>query len=377
MGDAGGKMRGAIILDGYSRAYALDLAATIGRAPQERPLGAALNARDYRTVGAALGGTSMSITTKRNELGRLQVGLAQTGLGYEDSRKAKAVAGYVLSRLTPETAVAFGISESGRALQQRLAGHAENAFLVARDPLTRSGFHADSGTSFGIRQELGPVAITVTSEQGEVIRSGRRLGQPDYSIASVMADRRVGPGRVTLGLSRLSEEETVLGGHFSTIFTPRGARTYFADATASFDLGDGWDAFASYRRGWTAIPSSSAFVTDAHLHSEAFAFDISKSGAFTAGDRLSFRMMQPLRVAKGGFGLTLPVSYDYSTRQAGYANEFFNLAPSGREIDYEAAYSVGALGGALDLNTFLRTDPGHIEAAPRDVGAAIRFTLGL
>jgi hypothetical protein len=32
-------------------------------------------------------------------------------------------------------------------------------------------------------------------------------------------------------------------------------------------------------------------------------------------------------------------------------------------------------GGFLDLHGFARSDPGHIERARRDLGAAVRFTL--
>ncbi|MDQ3139408.1 MAG: peptidase S8, partial [Pseudomonadota bacterium] len=75
--------------------------------------------------------------------------------------------------------------------------------------------------------------------------------------------------------------------------------------------------------------------------------------------------------------LNTPISYDYQTGAVGYEQRFLSLAPSGREIDYEVAYSVGAFGGDLGLNAFLRTDPGHVAAMPNDAGAAIRFTLGL
>jgi hypothetical protein len=86
--------------------------------------------------------------------------------------------------------------------------------------------------------------------------------------------------------------------------------------------------------------------------------------------------MQPLRVRSGGFNLRAPVSYDYDTLSIGYEDRFFNLAPTGREVDFEAAYSMPLLGGDLSANAFLRTDPGHIEAMRDDIGGAVRFTLG-
>jgi hypothetical protein len=53
-----------------------------------------------------------------------------------------------------------------------------------------------------------------------------------------------------------------------------------------------------------------------------------------------------------------------------------NLAPTGREIDVEAAYTVGVLGGNLGANVYLRRQPGNVRSMPNDIGSAIRFTLG-
>jgi hypothetical protein len=379
MGDAKGtSLKGAIILDGFSRAYSMDLAATLSRAQQEQPLAGALSG-NFRTALAAAGRTAVSVTVNRDFIGQPQLGLAQAGLSYEDARAAKAVAGLALSRLTAQTAIAFGFSETGRTLQQRLAGHEQNAFLVARDPLTRSGFFADASGSVGVRHSLGPVGVTVTGERGRVYNAGlvRQVVDPGYSIGAVTIDRRFGRALVSVGASRLDEEGTMLGSRFSSAFASGGATSTFLDTSASYDLGNGWVAFASYRHGWTRMAGSGGLVDEGRLSSDAWAFDLSKSSAFSGGDKLAFRVMQPLRVRSGGFDLAVPVSYDYATGAVGYENRPFSLAPSGREIDYELAYSRRVFGGQLGANLFLRTDPGHVEAVNNDVGAAIRFTLGL
>ena len=87
-------------------------------------------------------------------------------------------------------------------------------------------------------------------------------------------------------------------------------------------------------------------------------------------------MAQPLRVRSGGFDVELPVRYDYASLGVGYERRFLNLAPAGREIDYELSYSRTLLGGDFGAHAFLRTDPGHVEARRDDIGAAIRFTRG-
>ncbi len=376
-GDAVGReMTGAIILDGYSRAFVVDLARTIRSAPQEAPLTQGLQG-DLSTGWARAGGTAVSITVRRNLSGQPQVGLAQTGLSYEDSRRARAIAGMALSRLTPETTAALGFSESGRTLQQRLAGHRGAPFLVARDPLTRAGFHADSGTSLGVRHDLGPVGVTVTSERGDVHMPGmrQRLGEPGYSIGAVSLDGRIGDASLSVTGSRLAEEATVLGGHFT--FAPAGATSYFLDATASYDSASGWGAQASYRRGWTLLPGESGLAQGGMLHSDAFALDLWRRDAFASGDQIALRLMQPLRVNSGGYLLNLPVSYDYSDLSVGYDLRRFSLTPSGRELDLEAAYTLPLLGGRgwMTANAFLRRQPGHIEAMETDRGAALRVSL--
>jgi hypothetical protein len=88
--------------------------------------------------------------------------------------------------------------------------------------------------------------------------------------------------------------------------------------------------------------------------------------------------MQPLRVRSGGFDLNVPVSYSYDTLSAGYESRFLNLAPTGREIDLEAAYGLDLFAGAghLSANAFARRHPGNVAAMEADLGAAVRFSLG-
>jgi hypothetical protein len=91
-------------------------------------------------------------------------------------------------------------------------------------------------------------------------------------------------------------------------------------------------------------------------------------------DRFALRLSQPLRISSGGLNLTLPVSYDYATKQAGYGVRRFNLAPRGRQIDVEAAYSRALAWGDITANLYYRKDSGNIAWYPDDVGMALRFT---
>lgn len=377
MGDARTQMAGVVILDGYSRAYAVDLADTLNRAPRQRPLAQGLQG-DLATGHAIAGATMVSVTVRRNLYGQAAVGLAQTGMTYEDMRAARAVAGYALSRLTPRTAIALGFSESGRTLQQRLADRAGTPFLVARDPMSRAGFYANSGVAVGARHDLGSVALSVTAERGQVDLPGLRRDArlPGYSLSALTAERRIGRVDLSLAASRLAEDGTVLGGRFA--FAPGGATSWFVDAEARYDLGAGWSASGSYRRGWTSMPAAGTFVTGGEVATDAWSVDLARADAFRTGDRLALRVMQPLRVRSGGYLMNVPVSYDYETLTAGYALRTFSLAPTGREIDVEAAYGLAVLRGAayLSANAFYRREPGHIEDYRSDLGAAVRLSFG-
>ncbi|TFI57277.1 peptidase S8 [Sphingomonas parva] len=380
MGDATAApnaMAGAIILDGYSRAFVMDLATRLNRAPQDRPLGRALSG-DQRSATVRNDMVAVSLTLDRTRSRQPWVGLAQLGLTYEDARQAKLLSGVIVSRLDARTKIAMGLSESSRTLQQRLTDSYTNAFLVARDPTSRTGFYGKDAASLGLRHDLGPVGLTVTGERGKVLRDGlpRTLAvDPRYSIASATLDRRIGRARVTLGATRLDEEATILGGRLTSAFGAGGATSWFGDATASIDLGAGWAGYASYRRGTTAM-GLGPMAQSGRLTTDAWAVDLSRQDAFRSGDQLAFRITQPLRVRSGGYGISLPVSYYYADGSVGYESRFFNLAPTGREIDFEAAYGRGLWGGYVSANGFVRRQPGHVAEADPDLGGAIRYTLG-
>lgn len=377
MGDSKSGLSGAVFLDGYKRAYEMDPGRTLSPSVRDTPLHAALDG-SYRTNSAALGPLAVSITTSRDPLGPLEARLKPMQLDVEQARTARAIAAMAVGRLSPKTRAALGFSESGRALQQRLAGQQGNAFLVARDPAADNGFRARAGSSVGIRHDFGPLAFTLTSEAGEVYDPypARRFGRSAYRTHAFIADRRLGRIRFSFGGSLLDEAATILGGRFSPAFSSAGSTSRFADGAAWLDLGRGWGANASYRHGWTSIRDGDALVRGGRLSSNAFAIDLTKTGALAPSDRIGLRIMQPLRVRTGGLDINLPVSYDYASGKVAYQHRFLNLAPTGRELNYELSYGMPLFGGAMAANAFVRTDPGHIESMRDDIGGALRFTLG-
>jgi hypothetical protein len=372
MGDALTRGGGAaILLDGYRRAYEVELGGTVRRVGQDQVLRQGLDTIGYQSAAGKAGPVSFNLTIKRDPAGGFRSRLEAMSLSRDDSRQARAVAGTIVTRLAANTIAAFGLSQSSQALQKQLAGTADRAFLVA-EPMARTGFHADPSASVALRHQFGRVGLTASSERGRAWNEGPQpwASRPTYRSEAVLLDGDVGPARLGLGLTQLSEDRTILGARFTSLFASGGAKSTLLDASARAGLGNGWEMTGTYRHGWTDAGS-------VKLQSVAFSADVAKTGLLQAGDSFAIRLSQPLRVVRGGFVMEVPIAYSYAGETVTYGQRFLSLSPKGSELDLEMAYRTSLFGGSLDVNAFHRTDAGHVAAAKRDLGAALRFRRGL
>jgi subtilisin family serine protease len=375
MGDAAQASLGAVMLDGFGRAYVVDLGSGVATARPTLTLSASL-AQPPRFASLARGDAvaGLSLAGAPSGIGAIPDNQAQL-------RVARGQSGFVAGRVDARTSVAFGFGQSGASLAGQLSGAAEPAFLVARGGGDALGFERRSDSAASIRHQLGGWGLTMAAEAGDaLIRTGdRRRGfeRAPYALVGMGADRRFGPLRIAGGLSLLDESETVLGGRLGSVFGgAAGARTIFADVRADWALGAGWSLTGTARQGWTRIAAGGIASGDGRLVSRAVALDLRKASLFAPGDHFALRVAQPLRVASGGLGLTLPVNFDYGSGAVTYAASRLNLAPTGREVDVEASYGWLLLGGRMETNLFWRRDPGNIAMFPDDVGGAVRWRIG-
>jgi hypothetical protein len=371
-GDAGthGSL-GVVILDGYSRAFAMDIAKTLRQSAPASPLHQALQG-DVKVGGAAAGPVSVAMTVSQRRDGPFGYQLDRLGIGPEDARQSRLVAGSAIARLDRKTAAAFGFAEGAKALERRLNGAEAGAFLIAKDVAGDPGFTAKRGSSMALRRDMGPVGVTVSSESGNVWQDVRTsaTGSP-YQLATVTIDRNFGKTWLSAGISRLDEKQSLLGGRLGQALGGGGSSSLFLDVEARRSIGNGWSAGATVRHGWTDFPGG-------NMQSAAYGVDLAKRGVFGSSDRAGFRLAQPLRVESGGLSMLLPTAYDYNTLSTTNSLSRFSLSPSGREVDAEISYSRSLFGGDgwLGGNLFVRRQPGHIGSADNDYGAAVRVTLG-
>ena len=111
--------------------------------------------------------------------------------------------------------------------------------------------------------------------------------------------------------------------------------------------------------------------SDSQIESQSWSFDVTRRGALVQGDSLGFRVSQPLRVSGGGINFDLPVAFDFETETPVIGRQFVSLAPDGREVMSEINWTGSLPIGTVSTSVFFRTEPGHFQNAPDDVGALV------
>jgi subtilisin family serine protease len=381
MGDASQSALGTVVLDSYQRAFRTELGGTIKRQSLSRNLPALMASRD-RSFAVGLNQMSVAVTIVPTTD---SVRIEPLGISSRDAGVARMIATTVSGRLGSRAQFAIGASQSGNMLTAQLAGRSDPAFLVARDPITSAGFDTDVGGSAAVRQMFGAWGVTMASEYGDVLaqRDGDapalryRYQRFGYGRQTLALDRRFGALAVSVALTRLAEDNTVLGARFSAGLGAGRASSLFADLAAQWLPGGGWRIGGSLRRGWTDAQLRQGVQGSGAIRTSAWAADIGKDRLFASVDSIGLRVAQPLRVSHGGIDLALPQGWDYATGSVtDWSSSRINLAPNGREIDYELRYRWSFLDGDVSSNLFLRRQPGNFAAMPDDLGGAVRLSWG-
>ena len=383
MGDAGVARPGStlgLVADGFGRAFSVDFGRSLAPRRPDFKLSGAIGGL-VRQQSAASHTTALSLVTAPGA-GRDD---PLAGLSFHDAQRARTLAASVMTRLDARTRIGFAAGRGTSGLLGGERGDSVAAMLIVDGAHDGLGFAASPGIGSVLRRSITTHQhVSIILEDGKVAgsrwqddpllryRSGRN-GR--YQKLGVGWDGRFGPLRAALGGGWLRESDSLLGARLGPFFGARGATSLVGDANLAFDLANGWRLSGAWRQMWTR-PDRGGLITGGALWSSAFSFDVAKAGLLRRGDRAALRLGQPLRVARGGIDLQLPVAHDYASGRTDFDRRSYNLAPTGRELVVEASYAVSLFGGDLIANSWWRQDPGHIAAMPDDKGAALRFTLG-
>ena len=146
----------------------------------------------------------------------------------------------------------------------------------------------------------------------------------------------------------------------------------------------GLTAFRRLSGNWTLLGSAHAGLhrTDnlrqgivrgvSGLWSSAFAVGAIGQDIARSGDRLAFRLSQPLRVEAGRAQLRW-VSGRNPDGEVELEQADLGLEPSGRQLDLEVAYSRPWAGGQVHMATIASRDAGHV-GGDEDVAIVARYS---
>lgn len=377
-----------LVTDKYARAFATDLGAGLRGAGLAMPLHGAL-AQPGRIAALASEQVSLALAFAAPRVPGA-AGLADPASGTSallDPMASRTPSANLLSAraslaLAPDTQLDFAWRLGGELLAAQLRGRPGPSFLLSATPADQSGTLAPVELALGLRQRLGPWGLTLSAERGAVpaadpVRVVVVLAEPAATRRLGAAlDRDFGPFDAVLGLSWLAESDTLLGARLHQAFGLAGADTLFLDAAAGWQLAPGWRLGAALRRGFTRARDGGLVAPGTRLASDAWSLDLARRDVLAAGDTLALRVSQPLRVGAGELALALPRGWDYATLTAATATQRVALAPSGRELTAELAWSGSFLAGDAAASLFYRRQPGHYAGAPADAGIALRWSRG-
>ena len=237
------------------------------------------------------------------------------------------------------------------------------------------GFARD-GTSLGLASPLGTGSLRIAA----FAATGPDGGQPDArsdGIAGALTEYRFG-GLADLGLALqagwMSEANGAVGSRPEGAFGELGTGTILAGLSASRRLGGNWALLGSAHAGTHRTENVRQGIVRevSGLWSGAFALGAVGRDVERSGDRLAFRLSQPLRVEAGHAELRW-----VSGRSPGGGVEIeradVGLEPSGRQLDLEVAYSRPWAGGRAHMAAVASHDAGH-AAGEREVSILARYS---
>lgn len=371
-GGSGSGLGSMMALDAYDRAYAVPLRAHAG--PSSGAALADLLARN-RAEGlerVTIGGLTLDLLHAGHTTDRTIVRASDMAALAADWRLSDRLS--LRAHLGEQPMPAAGPMEHGRrASHGRIAGFADLA--------APAGFGLAAGIAGDWR-----VTLDLAGDPGGVAQeAGGRPGRPSAPpagrllatgrMASLGIGRDSASGGWRLGIGALEEDEGPLGSRTSGALRVGGALTHFVELAGTLPLASGLEAFGRAELGRTETAGPGGLIERiGPLWSSAFALGIGGSGLLDASDRLTFTIMQPLRLEDGEATFDLPVARDLAgniQRERRRAD----LRPEGRELDLELGYGLDIGAARLRTALMLRLEPDHDARAEPELLLGVSYRL--
>lgn len=182
--------------------------------------------------------------------------------------------------------------------------------------------------------------------------------------------------RVTVDGGMNVEKNSMLGSETSGSFGIDHSNTYFTGISGKYMLAKDMALIANYHMGMTQVATDRQSVIEGvgTLFTNSFAVGAELYNVGQKNDTLGFVMSQPLRVTSGAAALNLPVNV-LSSGDVVYQRNRLNLAPGGRELDFETYYRLKSGEDAdLGVDAMYRVDANN-STGNNDATFLAKYTL--
>ncbi|HEX5795259.1 MAG TPA: S8 family peptidase [Geminicoccaceae bacterium] len=374
----------AIFLDGYGRAYWLDLADRVATsAPGPDLHGWLIEGARPRVRSVSLGRRlGLALAVSEGADGDLLPGDPRSAAERVDDAFALDLVTGELAGNPGRLTVSHGLS-----LQERFG--VSSVEPGAAGGLLSQGAFASPYLALADRRGDGLV-LAQNVARGTAFRVGLVASKPERQAPLEQGSTTVvigelmrswsGGHAVGLQFGTIDEQQGLLdaeGG--GALGLPESARTTFLGLAGRLAVADRLALFGQGSLGLTDPGDAGQGLLDelSTIRSSSFALGLSGGDLLAAGDRLTVAIAQPLRVDDGSAVLDRPVGRSFEGAIQRRA-ERVDLAPAGREIDLELGYRV-ALGARreLRLNWLTQLEPGHREGAGPAHAIALRLRTEL
>ncbi|MGX6648314.1 S8 family peptidase [Maricaulaceae bacterium MS644] len=334
-----GLLDGAMMKDGYRRAFAID--PQTPRAPAQSSgltaMEAAAEGALARTSRTLAGPAEINLRFSEPRPHALRNLPAETYNDAPDVRFAFRSGGFTLSAGRGFAAEAPGEAAGASALSPGLFSGAVAGLTSQRE-----------WASLGYRIGDVSVGVRASGTDGDAFSAASAL----YHAGDHAFGVEAGAGR---------ESDRALGGLFAARFGAQDqTRSSFTAALWSGPLGAGWRGAARFEAADAQISLPEFVALSQSVTASAWSLGAERG---FAGGVFGLTLAQPLRVETGSISTRIPVSVDADNR-LGYELRTASLAPSGREMSLEAGWRVDLNERtAANFAARLTRDPGHIAGA--------------
>lgn len=377
-----GALKNGLFLDKFRRPFAADLRGRVITDRRGIDFTGVLSSSDIKTEHVTSGAFTTSLSLKRDvdedPFFRPSSKAGLVGAFEEDQGDLQALSfsGEIVDGVTMRAG--HNLTAGQQLAVDPVSGPASNLFLFTEDSTNPQHGFLGKGSGLSVTHQLTDqtqFSLGMMSAEGEG-DSDREAG---FTTQADLRHSFANESKIGLSFSFTGEGSGFLGSEIGGAFADQAeTNSQFLTLSGSTPLTASIDLLGSASMGRSDLSGVNGGIVDNidNVMTSAFMVGVAKNGLFDDKDKLGLMVSQPLRVESGGkasFDVPTSVNADGSIETT---RTEASLAPSGREMNLQLAYS-RKLSDSMDVTTYtlMRDEPGHNAKADRDYGVGMRFKV--